>query len=333
MKNIVKKLALVLAMIHIALTVNIAFAEDEIKKAPTKPGDVSTPVEYLKEIGKKTGLPDYDAAGKHPDSMSAIEPGAATVVSPIYFVIDILRYIVSTIAFIVVVISAVKLISTSTEEEAGKAKNSLLVGLLGLIVINLADVIVKKMFFGEQGEAFEDLGTAKLYAEESLSQIRGIVGFLEIFIGAIAVLVIVIRGFTLVTSGGDEEKLTAAKKHVIYAVAGLAVVGLAEVVVRGVIFPDAGAKLPNVGLAKVLIVKITNFLAGFIALISFVSLFASGYRYVTSGGEEEVKEKVKKTFFAAVIALVLSLGAFAAVNTLVTLDSTVGPNATQPKTP
>lgn len=325
MKKFVKNLAVALVLINFALTVNMASAENKI--APSQDGAVFSPLDFIKGVGKNTKLPDFDATGQHPDSSGAIEPGASTVVSPIYFVIDILRYVVSTIAFIVVIISAVRLISTSAEEEAGKSKNSLLLGLLGLILINLADVIVKKMFFGEQGEAFEDLGTAKLFAEESVSQIRGIIGFVELFIGAIAVLVLVIRGFTLVTSGGDEEKLTAAKKHVTYALVGLAIVGLAEVVVRGVIFPKEGSALPNISLAKVLIVKITNFIAGFIAIVSFLMLLASGFRYVTSGGEEEVKEKVKKTFIAAVIGLVLAMGAFALVNTVITLDETIGPDA------
>ncbi len=334
MRKFAGKLATVLLFIHLALSINIAYANNPAPApAPTKPGDVFTPVEYIKQIGKETGLPDFDTTGQHPDSTGAIEPGASTVASPIYFIIDLLRLVINTIAFVIVIISAVKLISTSTEEEAGKAKSSLLVGLLGLIVINLADVIVKKMFFGEQGEAFEDMGTAKLFAEESVSQIRGIIGFLELFIGVVAVLVIIIRGFTLVTSAGDEEKVGAAKKHVAYALVGLAIVGLAEVIVRGVVFPDAGAKLPNVGLAKVLIVKITNFLSGFIAILAFIMLFFSGYRYVTSGGEEEVKEKVKKTFLSSIIALALALGAFAAVNTLITLDGTVGPEATQPPNP
>ena len=96
---------------------------------------------------------------------------------------------------------------------------------------------------------------------------------------------------------------------------------------RGFIFPEAGQALPKLAVGKKLIVSLTNYLSGFIAIISFAMLFFSGYKFVTAGGEDEVKEKVRKMFIGAMIALVLSLGAFAAVNTLITLDNTEGPAA------
>ena len=48
---------------------------------------------------------------------------------------------------IVVIIAALRLIANSTPEQAEKARNSLIYGLVGLIIIQLADLAVKKMFF------------------------------------------------------------------------------------------------------------------------------------------------------------------------------------------
>ncbi|MEK7085491.1 MAG: hypothetical protein AAB953_00560, partial [Patescibacteria group bacterium] len=62
------------------------------------------------------------------------------------------------------------------------------------------------------------------------------------------------------------------------------------------------------------------YISGFIAIFAFATLFYGGYRYVVSGGEDEVKEKVKKTIFGAVMALILALAAFAIVNTLVKFE-------------
>ena len=327
MKHLIKKIVLIFLFMNLALTIQMAVANAAPAEVPPTSDYTIQPIDIIKEIGKETGLPDYNATGQHPDSAGALEEGASTVVSPVYFAIDMFRYVISTLAFIVIIIMAIKLISTSNEEEAGKAKKSLIIGTIGLLIVQLADVIVKKMFFGEQGEAFEDIATAKLYAEESVSQIRGIIGFVEAFIGVVAVLVIIIRGFTLVAGGGEEEQLTKAKKHVVYAIIGLVVIGLSEVVVRGFIFPEAGQELPKLQVGKKIIVSLTNYLSGFIAIISFAMLFYSGYKFVTAGGEDEAKEKVRKMFIGAIIALVLSLGAFAAVNTLITLDNTQGPGA------
>ena len=68
---------------------------------------------------------------------------------------------------------------------------------------------------------------------------------------------------------------------------------------------------------------ITNYISGFIALAAFLSLFYAGYLYVVSAGKDEATEKVKKLFTAALIALVLAAGAFAAVNTLVKFEKPV----------
>lgn len=339
MKNFIKKFVIVFILMNLALTIQMAVANADNGAVPApKPGAILSPLEFLQKVGEATCLPSYvvggsstcGTSGQHPDAIpDALSPGGAIVISPIYFAIDMFRYVVSTIAFIVVIIAAIKLVSYSSEEEATKAKNTLLVGILGLIIIQLADPIVKKMFFGEQGEAFEDLATAQFFAEETVSQVRGIIGFIQYFLGAVAVLTIVIRGFALVAGGGDEEAMTRAKKHIMYGLAGLAIVGLSEIVVRGVIFPEAGAKLPDVATGRLIIVKVTNFLASFISILSFAALFYAGYRYVTAGGNEEVTEKVKKTMLGAVVALGLALAAFAIVNTFVTLDQTVGP-ASQP---
>lgn len=305
--------------VNLGLTLNMAVTS-ALTPAPA-PSAIPSPLEYLKSIGKDTKLPNYVDTGIHPDAAAETKSGVATVTSPIYFALDLFRYLISTIAFIYIIVNAIKLISTTSEEEAGKVKDGLIMAVLGFIIIQVADIAVKKAFFGEQGEAFQDVATTKLYAAETVNQIRGIIGFFEYFLGAAAVLVLVIRGFTLITSAGNEEEIGKARKQVLYAMAGLIAVGLSEVVVRGFIFPANGSQLPSTQMGMHIIVSVTNFLVGFIAIASFIMLFYGGYSYVVSGGNEEVKEKVKKIIFGAVMALILSMGAFAAVNTMIKFDN------------
>lgn len=306
MKKFIKQLGLVLLFINLALMIQMSMA-------------FAGPLDSIKQVGDPTGLPSFQT-GQHPDAPpDYLQPGVGTLTSPVYFIIDFIRYLVSAIAVLVIIVNAIKLITTGNEEEAEKTKKTLMVGVAGLIVIQLADTLVKKMFFGEQGEAFTDVATTQIYAEQTVKTIRGIIGFVELFIGAIAVLVIIIRGFMLLTSGGEEEKLTQAKNHIMYAVVGLLIVVLAEVVVRGVIFPAAGTQLPDTEKGKFIIVALTNWISGFISIIAFLMLFYAGYRYVVAGSEEETKEKVSKIILGAVIALVISLGAFASVNTVIEL--------------
>lgn len=276
------------------------------------------PLEQLQLIGNPTKLPSF-TTGQHPDAPAdAGSPGVGTLTSPVFFALDMAKLALSGIAMIMIVIAAIKLISTTNEEDAGKAKKTLIYAIMGMILIQLADVIVKNMFFGETGDAFSNIAVTTQYAEATVAQVRNVIGLVEAFLGIGAVLIIIIRGFKVLTSGGSEEELTKAKQHLMYAVAGLFVILLSEVVIRGVVFPENGQAMPNPEIAKFIIVKMVNYVVGFISIIAFVSLFYAGYLYVTSAGEEEATAKVKKIFTASVIAIVLAFGAFAIVNTLIT---------------
>lgn len=325
MKKIIKSIALVFILMNLGLTLSMGIAiaggpvEDPCAASSNSQFQVG-PQCALYKAGSITGLPSF-LTGQHKDAPNDyMQEGSGTVTSPIYFALDVFRFAISGIAMIVVIIAAMKLIASSSPEEATKARNSLVYGVIGLIIIQMADVIVKKMFFGEQGEAFDDPATAEMFGEESAAQLRGVVGFMNAFIAGVAVLVIVIRGVMVITSAGEEEAMGKAKKHVTYAAFGLLAAGLSDLIIRGFIFPENGSKMPAIDKGKEILVMLTNYLSGFIALGAFMALFYAGYLYVVSAGKDEATEKVKKLFTSALIALVLALGSFAAVNTLVKFE-------------
>lgn len=64
------------------------------------------------------------------------------------------------------------------------------------------------------------------------------------------------------------------------------------------------------------IVQVTNFALGFLGLIAVVIVIYGGFMYVTAAGEQEKAEKGKKAVTYAVIGIVLILGSFAIVNTV-----------------
>lgn len=65
--------------------------------------------------------------------------------------------------------------------------------------------------------------------------IKGILQLLSVLVGVAAVIMIIVSGFRYITSGGDAAKVGAAKGALIYALVGLVVVALAQVLVRFVI--------------------------------------------------------------------------------------------------
>lgn len=65
--------------------------------------------------------------------------------------------------------------------------------------------------------------------------IQTIINILSIITGVVAVIMIIIGGLRYVTSAGDSNNLSSAKNTILYAIIGLVVVAMAQVIVRFVI--------------------------------------------------------------------------------------------------
>lgn len=73
-------------------------------------------------------------------------------------------------------------------------------------------------------------------AAERVDQIVSqIIDILSLVVGVVAVVMIIIGGLRYVTSGGDSGNVTGAKNTILYAVVGLIVVALSQVIVRFVV--------------------------------------------------------------------------------------------------
>lgn len=65
--------------------------------------------------------------------------------------------------------------------------------------------------------------------------ITRIVNIFSVIVGVIAVIMIIIGGFRYITSGGDSSNVTSAKNTIMYAIIGLIIVALAQIIVRFVL--------------------------------------------------------------------------------------------------
>lgn len=67
------------------------------------------------------------------------------------------------------------------------------------------------------------------------SAISAVINLLSFLVGIVAVIMIIVGGFKYVTSGGDSAKITSAKNTLLYAVIGVIVAALAQVIVKFVL--------------------------------------------------------------------------------------------------
>ena len=80
-----------------------------------------------------------------------------------------------------------------------------------------------------------ETGDANDAAEQVDQIVKQIINILSLVVGVVAVIMIIFGGLRYITSGGDTGNVTSAKNTILYAVVGLIVVALAQVVVRFVV--------------------------------------------------------------------------------------------------
>ena len=62
--------------------------------------------------------------------------------------------------------------------------------------------------------------------------VKSVINLLSLIVGVVAVIMIIIGGLQYVMSGGDSGKVGNSKNTILYAVIGLVVVALAQIIVR-----------------------------------------------------------------------------------------------------
>ena len=65
--------------------------------------------------------------------------------------------------------------------------------------------------------------------------ITHIVNLISVAVGIAAVIMIIVGGFRYITSGGKQESVTSAKNTIMYALIGLVIVALAQIIVKFVL--------------------------------------------------------------------------------------------------
>lgn len=85
--------------------------------------------------------------------------------------------------------------------------------------------------FGESGDC-TDTGAA----EETVNNlVANIINIFSVVVGIVAVIMIIWGGFKYITSGGDSGNIGTAKNTILFAIVGLIIVAMAQIIVRFVL--------------------------------------------------------------------------------------------------
>lgn len=114
----------------------------------------------------------------------------------------------------------------------------------GLIVLGLTTVLltifsalggVASAQLIQQGDVPSSIAQATGGEGSIRNLILNIVNFFLLFLGLIAVIMIIYGGITYVTAAGNQEKIESAKKIIMYAIVGIVIVLISFALVRTVI--------------------------------------------------------------------------------------------------
>lgn len=73
-------------------------------------------------------------------------------------------------------------------------------------------------------------------AEDTVNQIiADVINIFSLVVGVVSVIMIIVGGLKYITSGGDSGSVGGAKNTILYAIIGLVIVALAQVIVRFVL--------------------------------------------------------------------------------------------------
>lgn len=155
------------------------------------------------------------------------EPASGLIINLIDPFINLLVYVVGTVAVIYFIYGGYKYITSGgQEDEAAQAKRQMLYGVIGIVVVVAARAIADVLLL-------PSAGSAELLVNTFIVPVLN--AFLTLA-GVAAVAYVILAGVMYFSSSGDEQRAATAKQQIIYALVGIVIIILAAVIVRFVDF-------------------------------------------------------------------------------------------------
>lgn len=140
----------------------------------------------------------------------------------IYGIVNFLKAIIGTIAILFIVVSGVRtLFATGEEDQITKQKKSLLWIGVGLILIAINEVIIENVFISPTQQS-DQIRTSNITS--IINTIGGVIQFLLGFVGLIAFGALIYGAATMIMNYGNDEMVEKSKKIIRNAIIGIIVI-------------------------------------------------------------------------------------------------------------
>jgi hypothetical protein len=145
-----------------------------------------------------------------------------------------IKYTIGSIAVLEIVRSGMRMITMGDQEDKIEMdKKNLMYGILGLLLIIIADSAINNVFFKIDLTRYPGTGGAQA-SVDAVQGVKEIVGFTNVVVSIVsplAILALIAAGVMYIASAGNEEKQTKAKRMIFVVVIGILIMYAAFAIV------------------------------------------------------------------------------------------------------
>jgi len=262
------------------------------------------------------------------------------------------RRVFIPIAILLITIGAARIYLEQDSDESIK-RSGKQIGIIGggFMLLTFAFTLVENIFFGRQGEILRD--TDDLWAQDFAARLvqeiagnwyinpetnqlvvewGGLLAYVESFVIPIAVLLIIVHAFRMMT-GASDEAITNSGKKIAGVLSGIFLFYILRYLVNFLTTrPDVDMSIdarklisPTEYQGQIIdyLTDWTNYLIGFLGLIGVAMMIYGGVKWATSYLNPASEESGRKTIIAAVVGLVLAFSAFVIIRYVATPFETI----------
>lgn len=141
--------------------------------------------------------------------------------------ITFIKYMIGSLAALMVVINGSRLVVGGGEEEnTKKAKNGIIYALAGLVLLIVGNTFINSVFYIVDKNVYSGIEGVEpaLNLQKGVSEIIGITNLVVTFVGPLLLLLLLVGGVMYITSAGEEESMNKAKRLITAALIGVIVI-------------------------------------------------------------------------------------------------------------
>ena len=200
-----------------------------------------------------------------------------------------LFFIIAWVYFLIIVLKL--LFSPKTDEEVSNFKKWIIWISIWIIVTQISYFIIIELF--DKGI---DMELAEGFAK---ALIEPFIAFLMTAASFIFLLMMIYAFFIMVTANWDEEQAKKWKMTVLYAIIWFIIIKIAEALVTAIYSMTSTGPISspeittNVTWFALLIIKIINWMNGFVWIIVILMIIFAGFMVITGAWDEEKLKKAK----------------------------------------